>query len=60
LIEALIELDARREGLKICDEAPEKYPKNEDLAFFKADFTATYFMASEPAINRMRPHFICS
>ena len=33
-------IDARREGLKICNEAPEKYPKNEDLASFKADFTS--------------------
>jgi hypothetical protein len=60
LIEALIKLDARREGLKICDGTPEKYPKNEDSASFKADFTATYFMASELANSRMRPHFICS
>jgi hypothetical protein len=55
-----LNFDARREGLKICDEVLEKYPKNEDLASFKADFTATYFMASELANNRMRPRSICS
>jgi hypothetical protein len=49
LIDALIRLDATREGIKICDEALEKYPKNKEFEGAKGGFMAIYSMISRSA-----------
>jgi len=55
MIGALIDLDATREGLKICGEALEKYPKNKDFLSFKEGFEATYAMVSMLAKQQNPP-----
>ncbi|KAE9378919.1 hypothetical protein N431DRAFT_499614 [Stipitochalara longipes BDJ] len=55
MIGALIDLDATREGLKICDEALENYPTNKDFLSFKEGFAATYSMVSKLAKKQNPP-----
>jgi len=55
MTDSLVDLDATREGLKICDEALQNYPKNKDFISYKNGFEATYAMVSLVAKQQNPP-----